>query len=271
MSKRKSKSKAMPWFRTWFEDWESDEVRSLDYAAYGFLFDLRMRMIQRGGPYPEDFLSHIARERSIARKTVEKMLTKLVALGLIIRADGNIWCEDLADEIEFREDKSEKLSDRNRKTSQKRWQKNQQNQSNGMPEEDRDKEEYGRPHKGGVQDQAVEKNLDSMGSVSADADRPLSGGEEPPSFDGEVEEQPDWLSQIPMPNSLDDYLDNGIADDPSVAGQKSTTSADAFDDDADAPEIDDAELDADQLAAWQSLDAVWDDDAGKKIYEGAEN
>lgn len=107
----------------------------------------------------------------------------------------------------------------------------------------------------------AKSNSDCMGSVSADADRPLSGREEPPSFVGEVEEQPDWLSQIPMPNSLDDYLGCGIAEDEFVGGQKSATSAEAFDDDADVPDVDDAELDPDQLAAWRSLDAGWADDA----------
>lgn len=109
--------------------------------------------------------------------------------------------------------------------------------------------------------QGRDDNLDSGGAALAYASRPLSGGEEPPPFDGEVEEQPDWIAEIPMPNSLDDYLGCGIAEDEFVGGQKSPTSADAYDDEADASEIDDAELDADQLAAWRSLDACWADDA----------
>jgi|GEM_PF-5454498 hypothetical protein len=191
MSKQARKGKPMPWFKCWFFQWDTDEVAALDLETTGFLHLLKLRMAERRSPLPEQFLPHVARGKRLNKRSIERMLKTLIGYGLIVRENGLIWNEDIAEDIDGFFDVSQKFDQSFAKVSPEQRQKTQRNQCDASTEIEGDKEGYGRPHKGGVQDIDGENSSYSSGPASANAGRPDIGEEEErffagdaPSFDG---------------------------------------------------------------------------------------
>lgn len=148
MSKQARKGKPMPWFKCWFFQWDTDEVAALDLETTGFLHLLKLRMAERRSPLPEQFLPHVARGKRLNKRSIERMLKTLIGYGLIVRENGLIWNEDIAEDIDGFFDVSQKFDQSFAKVSPEQRQKTQRNQCDASTEIEGDKEGYGRPHKG---------------------------------------------------------------------------------------------------------------------------
>lgn len=133
----------LPWFRCRFEDWNSEEVASLDLAAIGFLHLIRMKFLQRCKPVEKAIILRMARQHHANRRTVERVLAVLAARGLIVQTDEGVRCDDLSDEIKYRQGKSPKFRGSLAKVSPNMAQETQQNRENGLLDIDREIE--GRP------------------------------------------------------------------------------------------------------------------------------
>ncbi len=198
MSNHSPKSKSMPWFKCWFAEWETDEMKALDLPTIGFMHILRMRMIERRAPFPEAFLSHIARERGVNRRTIERMLDTLTGYSLIARENGFLWCESVATEIEARGGLSEKFGESFEKVSQNQRKIAQQKQQRQSTREEVDID--GRPLKGGVRDTDRDNRTDS-GLPSANAGQPSSTDDEYSFAEPDLDSQPAHFDDIPPPEA----------------------------------------------------------------------
>lgn len=247
------------WFRCRASDWENDAVAALDFAEVGFLHILRIAMIERAEPISKEVAYRLGRQRKAARKTVDRLLAKLAEAGLIVIAEAGIWCDVAADEMAFREGKSKSLSERNRKTSQKRWEKTKQNQSNAMP--DREEDIEGCPT-------GIPSNIHTVespcGPIGADAPRPTADKD---ANDGIHEgcnhrgyDEADEASEPVYDVVLDSFAD----DDPEYLKARKSLS-DAWDNDRREPAI----MTPDAEAAWRDLVDCWDDDrCDEQTYAG---
>jgi len=235
MSKQARKGKPMPWFKCWFFQWDTDEVAALDLETTGFLHLLKLRMAERRSPLPEQFLPHVARGKRLNKRSIERMLKTLIGYGLIVRENGLIWNEDIAEDIDGFFDVSQKFDQSFAKVSPEQRQKTQRNQCDASTEIEGDKEGYGRPHKGGVQDIDGENSSYSSGPASANAGRPDIGEEEErffagdaPSFDG----REDFAAgDPPTADEAHSFFAEAFealcasGDDPSFADQNTTADA----------------------------------------------
>ena len=173
-NKSKSKHKQWAWFRCFMPDLDDDAARALGFEEAGFLHLLHRTMIERGAPISDEIIHRMARQRGSNVRTVTRLLDGLIAKGLIERigTDGKqFWCEVAEREVEFREERLEKVSQKNSKSSAKRWEKTQQNQSASMPEKEIDIE--GAAH-------GADAHRDSSLAVNIGGDKEISQSEGSP-------------------------------------------------------------------------------------------
>ncbi|UWL59237.1 hypothetical protein NIK97_06690 [Brucella pseudintermedia] len=210
-NKSKSKHKQWAWFRCFMPDLDDDAARALGFEEAGFLHLLHRTMIERGAPISDEIIHRMARQRGSNVRTVTRLLDGLIAKGLIERigTDGKqFWCEVAEREVEFREERLEKVSQKNSKSSAKRWEKTQQNQSASMPEKEIDTE-------GAARGADAQVNITSSFNIGgedkssprqafADASLPDIGEEEilTPNAD-EVDLDSCPLEEVETPDALD--------------------------------------------------------------------
>lgn len=268
MSKRATKGKSLPWFRVFSKAFIT-ETLGLNATETGIYIRLLAAMNEADEPINGSVLDILPRLLGVRRKTFETALETLIERGLIERLPDGLWASMMDDEQAFRD----RNADKARTNSAKRWRKTQQNQSGS----DANHTHTHREAPTGAsqyEDNSEREDLDIKGSSSAYAGRPHTGGDEPPSFNSEVEEQPEWIAEIPMPKSPDDYLAGEKpfpADDHSSAGHKTTPTADA--DASDLQLLDRCEQQYDGLAEYyqflvddmrQTLNADHDLTAGQR-------
>lgn len=128
------------WFRLHGADWDTPEISTLGLDAQGFLLLLLRRMLDQMSPLSEGVVLMLGRQYNMSKKSVLRLLETLIDRDLIFATDAGFWSEIAEREFTFRDAKSENISKRNAKVSQKRWKKSEQIQSNIMPEEERDRE-----------------------------------------------------------------------------------------------------------------------------------
>jgi len=216
-----------PWFRLRGDKWKAD-TRGLSLQEKAIFMDLLVEMHEREEPLSDDWLDQV---RSITRtrpSTFYPAIKRLVSLGLFVRIDDGLWSKFMDGEIENRQ----KRSDKARRSSEKSRRKSAQNPKNQQGKSQQNQrsssaihtDTYTEAPKGasGDRDNPKREDFDNEGASSAYAGSPHTGGDEPPSFNSEVEEQPEWLVEIPLPKSPDDYLDCGVSDDQSIAGGNRT-------------------------------------------------
>lgn len=268
MSKRMTKSKSLPWFRIFSKAFIT-ETLGLNATETGIYIRLLAAMNEADEPISGSALDILPRLLGVRQKTFGEAVEKLIERGLIDRLPEGLWAPAMDEERAFRD----RNSDKARTNSVKRWRKTQQNQSGSDASHSHTHRE---PPQGGsrYEDNSKREDLDIDGPASANAGRPDIGEEERPSFAGNVEDQPDWIAEIPLPTSPDDYLAGDepfSADDPSFAGHKTTATADA--DASDLHLLDRCERQADWLPEFeeflivemrQTLDAGHDLTAGQK-------
>lgn len=136
--KKKSRPSAgtWAWFKLYNAEWNTDDTAALDYGSLGFLFELHCRMIGTEVPISYDVILRISRSRGLNRRTVDKMLETLTDCGLIYLTEDGYWRDEAGRVVDELAEVSQKISKRNTNVSQKRWQINEQNQGNSIPEED---------------------------------------------------------------------------------------------------------------------------------------
>lgn len=136
--KKKSRPSAgtWAWFKLYNAEWSTDDTAALDYGSLGFLFELHCRMVGTEVPISYDVILRISRSRGLNRRTVDKMLETLTDCGLIYLTEDGYWRDEAGRVVDELAEVSQKISKRNTNLSRKRWQKNEQNQENSIPEED---------------------------------------------------------------------------------------------------------------------------------------
>lgn len=136
--KKKSRPSAgtWAWFKLYNAEWETTDTEALDYDTLGFLFVLHCRMIRTEVPISYDVILRVSKLRNINRRTVDRMLETLTERELIYLTDAGYWRDEAGRVVDELAEVSQKISKRNTKVSRKRWEKNEQNQRNSVPEED---------------------------------------------------------------------------------------------------------------------------------------
>lgn len=107
----------MPWVRFFPSDWLAG-TRGMSAVETGIYITLIATMYERGEPVPED-QKRLARLCGASGPAFRKALDSLVSEGKITRADGRLWNNRVAKEIEFRAEKSQLGS----RAANARWEK----------------------------------------------------------------------------------------------------------------------------------------------------
>ncbi len=175
-------AKTWEWFRLHNADWNAPEVATLDLEAQGFLFLLLRRMLDQMSPVSMEVILMLARQHRMNKRTVDRLIETFIERGLLHSTDAGFWCDIAEREFTFRDAKSENISKRNAKVSQKRWQKTEQNQANAMPDKEGDREGYS-PLGGNIpthitRDVTVTKNEADEGAPSTAPLRGAAGAPE---------------------------------------------------------------------------------------------
>jgi len=169
----------MPWFKCWFFQWDTDEVAALDLETTGFLHLLKLRMAERRSPLPEEFLPHVVRGKRLNKRSIERMLKTLIGYGLIVRENGLIWNEDIAEDIDGFFDVPRKFDQSFAKVSPEQRQKTQQNQCDASTEVEVEVEGDREAPEGASRYHVEKDNLGSREPALANASRfPSAEGRE---------------------------------------------------------------------------------------------
>lgn len=112
----------LPWYRTFPTDWLAD-TRGLKPAEVGILTAICWMIMEAGEPVKEDH-ARLARRCATTPRSLMAILEVLIDEGLLQRIDGCLMNARIAQEIDWREEKSQKST----RAANKRWKKSQQNQ-----------------------------------------------------------------------------------------------------------------------------------------------